>query len=40
MDLGIYALRQRQSNNHSPPFTDPEVVAIYLFGLIQGRRLQ
>jgi hypothetical protein len=34
----LYALGQRQSNNHSPRFTDEEVVTIYLFGLIKGRR--
>ena len=34
----LYALGQRQSNNHSPSFTDEEVVTIYLFGLIKGRR--
>jgi len=34
----LYALGQRQSNNHSPRFTDEEVMTIYLFGLIRGRR--
>ena len=34
----VYALGQRQSNNHTPRFTDEEVVTIYMFGLIKGRR--
>jgi len=34
----LYALAQRQSNNSEPAFTDAEVLTIYLFGVIRGRR--
>jgi hypothetical protein len=34
----LYALAQRQSNHSEPAFTDAEVLTIYLFGAIRGRR--
>lgn len=35
---GLDAHCQRLSNNSHPNFTDEEVVTIYLFGIIQGRK--
>ena len=34
----LRAVAQRQSNNSDPDFTDEEVLAIYLFGIIEKRR--
>jgi uncharacterized protein YbaR (Trm112 family) len=34
----LRAAAQRQSNNSQPDFTDEEVLAIYLFGIIKKRR--
>ena len=34
----LWAIAQRQSNNATPPFTDQEVLTIYLFGIIKKRR--
>lgn len=36
--LGLWQHVQRFSNNMAPEFTDEEVMAIYLFGIIQKRR--
>ena len=34
----VRAAAQRQSNNDDPDFTDEEVLAIYLFGVVEGKR--
>ena len=35
---GLSGLTERYSYNNKPKFTDEEVMAIYLFGIIQGLR--
>ena len=36
----ITAICQRFSNNRRPKFTDEECIAIYLFGIIEGKFTQ